>query len=106
MLVGLVGNGIALAAPCVLMPAEQMATAMDMEPDCHSMPADDAPAPQKHKAAGCLAMAACAAVLTLPDTGDADPSCRRSGANPLPAAVAALAGRTLAPEPEPPTLRS
>jgi hypothetical protein len=105
MLVGLVGNGVALAAPCVLMPAEQAAPAMAMGSDCDAMMADDTPAPQKTKASGCLAMAACAAVLTLPDSGSADTSCG-SGAGEFPARVTALAGRNLAPEPEPPTQSS
>lgn len=110
LLVGLAGNGVALAAPCVLMSAGQMTVGMDVEAPRHSeqecmdgaMPADDAPAPQKEKAPGCLAMAACAAVLSVPDTGSADLSCR-SGAGEFPTIVTALAGRNLAPEPEPPT---
>ena len=110
MLVGLVGNGVALAAPCVLMPAEQQSAAMEMGEDCHSeqncsdcsMQSDASPAPQKDKAAGCLAMVACTAVLALPETGGEDAS-DHSGVDAFPAVVIALAGRNLAPEPDPPT---
>lgn len=47
-------------------------------------------------------MVACTAALALPESGGEDAS-DHSGVGAFPAAVIALAGLDLAPEPEPPT---
>lgn len=71
ILFGLAGNGAAVAAPCLLMTQDQVASSSAM-PDC-KMPAgcmDCAAKPAKSngdskapKGSGCMAMASCSAVL-------------------------------------------
>ncbi len=108
LLFGLAWNGVAVAAPCSLMTQGQ-ATAADM-PDCQMPCAGcDGKSDAGHKsgagkATGCMAMTACAAMLAM-KTQDPAATLRRLAIAPgfWPAA-AVLAGRDVAPEPEPPTL--
>ena len=112
ILLGLAGNGVAVAAPCVLMSQGRSAAMADM-PDC-KMPAGCADCGAKSggsrktdnktdKVPGCMAMAACAAMLGMkePVAATATPHLTTT-ANFWPTA-AILAGRDTAPELEPPT---
>lgn len=115
ILFGLAGNGVAVAAPCLLMTQEQVASSAAM-PDC-KMPegcTDCAAKPAKSgtksdgdskssKGSGCMAMAGCSAVL-----GVKTPHTPATAAL-VPVAAAfwptspILAGHDTGPEPEPPT---
>lgn len=114
ILFGLAGNGVAVAAPCLLMTQDQVASSSAM-PDC-KMPAgctDCAAKPVKSnkdskssKGSGCLLMAGCSAVL-----GVKAPHAQSIA--PLVPVVDAfwptslfLAGHDTGPEPEPPTFLS
>jgi hypothetical protein len=108
ILLGLAGNGVAVAAPCILMSQGQSAAMADM-PDC-KMPAGCANCGGKSggnhktdKAPGCMAMAACAAVLGMKEPVAATATRYRTTRIDFWPAAAILAGRDVAPEPEPPT---
>lgn len=112
LLFGLAGNGIAVAAPCILMSQNQPATAMADMPDCQmAEPCADcgAKGDASHKsgtdkAPGCMAMAACAAVLAMKEPDSAATLQHQTTAARFWPTAAMLAGRDVAPEPEPPTL--
>jgi len=114
LLFGLAGNGIAVAAPCILMTQNQAATAMADMPDCQmAQPCADCGAKGDasrksgtDKAPGCVAMAACAAVLAMREPDPAATVRHEAIAINFWPATAMLAGRDVAPEPEPPTLLS
>lgn len=115
ILLGLAGNGVAVAAPCLLMTQDQVASSSAM-PDC-KMPAGCADCAAKPaeadtksngsskspKGSGCMAMAGCSAVLGV--------RAPHAPATTQPTPVAAafwptspiLAGHDTGPEPEPPT---
>lgn len=115
ILFGLAGNGVAVAAPCLLMTQDQVASSSAM-PDC-KMPAgctDCAATPVKSdakgngdskssKGSGCLLMAGCSAVLGVkaPHAPSTTPMVPVADAfwptSPI------LAGLDTGPEPEPPT---
>ena len=111
ILFGLAGNGVAVAAPCLLMTQDQVASSSAM-PDC-KMPAgctDCAAKPVKSdkdskssKGSGCLLMAGCSAVLGVkaPHAPSMEPMVPVADAfwptSPI------LAGLDTGPEPEPPT---
>lgn len=111
ILLGLAGNGVAVAAPCLLMTQDQVSASSAM-PDC-KMPAgctDCAAKPvksDKHskssKGAGCLLMAGCSAVLgvKVPHA----PSIARLApvADAFWPTSPILTGHDTGPEPEPPT---
>jgi hypothetical protein len=103
LLLGLAGNGIAVAAPCVLMQS-QTATMADM-PDCAmAQPSTPDHHKQKGKAPGCMATVACAAMLAMKEpAATVTPSGPTTVAKFWPA-PAKLAGRDVAPDPEPPAL--
>ncbi|MES2056400.1 MAG: hypothetical protein V4564_10705 [Pseudomonadota bacterium] len=112
ILFGLAGNGVAVAAPCILMAHHaQPAMIADMPgcemgalcPDCGAK--DMANHKNgKDKAPGCMAMAACTTALaTKESVAAASAHYQTPAAGFWPAAVM-LAGRDVAPEPEPPTL--
>ncbi|MCW3837273.1 hypothetical protein ACFQ1E_14150 [Sphingomonas canadensis] len=115
ILFGLAGNGVAVAAPCLLMKQDQVAASSAM-PDCKMASActDCAAKPDKSdtkgnggsktsRGSGCMLMAGCAAVLGVkaphaPSTAQLTPV-----AEAFWPASTILAGRDTGPEPEPPT---
>jgi len=112
LLFGLAGNGIAVAAPCILMTQGQPATAMTDMPDCQMAQAcadcgakgDASHKSGTDKAPGCMAMAACAAMLAMKTPDSAAAVRHQATAHRFSPPTAMLAGRDVAPEPEPPTL--
>jgi hypothetical protein len=108
ILLGLAGNGVAVAAPCALMSQGQPAAIADM-PDCKA-PASCADCGVKSgggrktdKAPGCMAMAACAAMLGMKEPVASTATPHRTTTTDFWPTAAILAGRDVAPEPEPPT---
>ena len=108
VMLGLAGQSMAFAAsPCAEMQTEQaMPTPMAVMPDCDmgQQNSDKSPVPFKRMTSGCLAMAGCAALAAF-DT--ATPTI----AAPLRVAVVdrwpaapVLFGRSIAPDPDPPSL--
>jgi len=112
LLFGLAGNGIAVAAPCILMTQGQSATAMADMPDCSMAKAcsdcgakgDASHKSGKDKAPGCMAMTACAAMLAMKTPDSAATLRHQAAAHRFSPPTEMLAGRDVAPEPEPPTL--
>lgn len=114
ILFGLAGNGVAVAAPCLLMTQDQAATSSAM-PDCKMASActDCSAKPVKSdtksnggskssKGSGCMLMSGCAAVLGVkapqaPATAQLAPV-----AEAFWPTSTILAGRDTGPEPEPP----
>ena len=103
VLLGLAANGVAVAAPCILMTQSQPA-AMAAMPDCDmAQPSSKSHESDKGKAPGCMAMAACTAVLAMKEpAAPAAVQHQATAASFWPTATI-LAGRDTAPEPEPPT---
>ena len=112
LLFGLAGNGIAVAAPCILMTQDQSATAMADMTDCQMAQAcadcgakgDASHKSSTDKALGCMAMTACAAMLAMKTSDPAAAVRHQAAAHRFSPPTAMLAGRDVAPEPEPPTL--
>ncbi|SEI96381.1 hypothetical protein SAMN05518849_10214 [Sphingobium sp. AP50] len=112
LLFGLAGNGVAVAAPCILMTQGQSAIAMADMPDCSmakscadcSAKSDASHKSGKDKAPGCMAMTACAAMLAMKTPDSAGATRHQATAHQFSPSTAMLAGRDVAPEPEPPTL--
>ena len=109
ILLGLAGNGVAVAAPCALMSQSRSAAMADM-PDC-KMPAGCADCSSKsggsnktEKAPGCMAMAGCAAVIGIKEPVAAATNAHRTTTTDFWPTATILAGRDVPPEPEPPTL--
>lgn len=105
VVIGLAGQGVARAStPCDAMMKAQASTMAGM-PDCDAMrDAGKGKAPCKDMTAGCFAMAACSAVVAI----DAQ---QNAVASQMPLLFAAtwpatlvLTGRTIAPDPDPPSL--
>lgn len=112
LLFGLAGNGVAVAAPCILMTQGRPVAAMAGMPDC-SMAQSCADCGTKgdanhksgtDKAPGCMAMTACAAMLAMKEPEPATSVRHQATAHRFSPPTAMLAGRDVAPEPEPPTL--
>jgi hypothetical protein len=103
ILLGLVGNGVAVAAPCILMTQSQPAAMADM-PDCDMAQPTNGHEGDKGKAPGCMAMAACTAVIGIKEPLAAAAILYRTAATYFWPSAAVFAGRDVAPEPEPPTL--
>lgn len=111
LLFGLAGNSLAATAPCIMMSQEQPAAMAGM-PDCRmAQPCADCDAKTNanhksgtDKSPGCMAMAACAAVLGMKQPEPAVVIRHRASAIGFWPASAIFAGRDVAPEPEPPTL--
>ena len=111
ILFGLAGNGVAVAAPCLLMTQDQVASSSAM-PDC-KMPAgctDCAAKPVKSdknskssKGSGCLLMAGCSAVLGVKAPYTPATAALVPGAAAFWPTSPFLAGHDTGPEPEPPT---
>ncbi|WEK02166.1 MAG: hypothetical protein P0Y59_10955 [Candidatus Sphingomonas phytovorans] len=112
LLFGLAGNGVAVAAPCILMAQGQPTAAMPDMPDCQmTQPCADcgAKGDASHKsgagkAPGCMAMTACAAMLAMKEPASTAAVGHQATALAFWPAASTLAGRNVAPEPEPPTL--
>ncbi|MES1973379.1 MAG: hypothetical protein V4472_13050 [Pseudomonadota bacterium] len=103
LLFGLAGNGVAVAAPCILMPQSQPAAMADM-PGCDmAQPSSQSHESNKGKAPGCMAMTACTAVLAMKEPAAPAAGQYRAIAASFWPTAAVLAGRDVAPEPEPPT---
>lgn len=104
LLLGLAGNGVAVAAPCIMMTQGQPA-AMAAMPDCDMVqPSSKGHESDKGNAPGCMAMAACAAVLAMKEPTAPTASQHRATAAGFWPTTAVLTGRDTAPDPEPPTL--
>lgn len=106
-MLGLAGQGVAFASsPCAEMQTEQaMSAPMAGMPDCDMAQhkSDKAPVPCKDMTLGCMAMAGCAALIAVDTIAP-------SIAAPLAAASLAhwsaapvLLGRSIAPDPDPPS---
>jgi hypothetical protein len=112
LLFGLAGNGVAMAAPCILMAHGQPAAAMANMPDCAMVTncaecgtkGDASHKSGTDKAPGCMAMTACAAMQATKEPESAAAIRRQAIAQRFSPPTAILAGRDVAPEPEPPTL--
>ena len=107
VMLGLAGQGVAYASsPCGEMQTEQaMSLPMADMPDCDMAQhrSDKAPVPCKNMTLGCMAMAGCAALIAvdtiLPSTDAplAVASLAHWSATPI------LLGRSIAPDPDPPS---
>lgn len=112
LLFGLAGNGVAVAAPCILMTQGQPTAAMADMSDCAMAKAcadcgakgDASHKPGTNKAPGCMAMTACAAMLAMKEPDSTAALRHQATAHRFSPPMAILAGRDVAPEPEPPTL--
>lgn len=106
IVLGLAGNGVAMAAPCSFMTPSH-ASAMASMPDCDMpMPScsDCASKTNKTGKSGCMMMLGCTVSLSLKDptsVGVAPLAAPHSEFWPV---TAVLAGRNVVPEPEPPSL--
>jgi hypothetical protein len=104
LLLGLAGNGIAIAAPCILMTQDQAAAMADM-PDCAMGQADQQnQRHEKGKAPGCMATVACPAMLAMKEPSASTSPYTRAAAVYFWPTSTELRGRKVAPEPEPPTI--
>ena len=108
VILGLAGQGVAFASsPCAEMQQERaMAGPMAGMPDCaigqHN--SDNGSAPCKDMTPGCLAMAGCAAIVGLGTLSpNIEPPLAVAGLE-LWSATSVLTGRSVAPEPDPPSL--
>ncbi len=110
ILFGLAGNGVAVAAPCLLMTQDQVAASSAM-PDCKMAAgctdcASRSSKSDKASKSGCMMMAGCGAVLGVKEP--LAPSLARLA--PVATAFwptsAILVGHDSGPEPEPPTFLS
>ncbi|WP_375398909.1 hypothetical protein [uncultured Sphingomonas sp.] len=113
VLFGLAGNGVAVAAPCILMVPGQPAAMADM-PDCAmgtNCPDCDAKLAKSGKSkgdkappAGCMLMTGCSVAMAMKDISPVAASSVAVAAPRFWMVAAPLASRAIAPEPEPPTL--
>ena len=115
ILFALAGNGVAVAAPCLLMTQDQVASSA--MPDCN-MPANctdcaakigksdtgksDTGKADKGSKPGCMAMAACSAVLGVKDPAAPAMSQLAPVTRDFWPTSAILTGHDTGPEPEPP----
>ena len=108
VILGLAGQSVAFASgPCAEMQKEQaMSGPMADKPDCArgQHKSDDGSAPCKDMTPGCLAMAGCAALVAvdaLSPTTQAPLLVARLNVWPT---TPVLLGRSIAPDPDPPSL--
>lgn len=105
VLFGLAGNGVASAAPCNMMTMKHAAAMADM-PDCDkAVPCPDCP--PKHSDGtkpGCEMMTSCAFTVALKEPTPGPASLRVVPISEFWPVTTVLAGRIVAPEPEPPSL--
>jgi hypothetical protein len=113
ILLGLAGNGVAVAAPCILMAKSQpaaMAGMPDCEmgascPDCASKSESGKDSKRgKDMRPGCMMMAGCTVGMAMGDPSAASTAMQAPPISDYWPVAAHLVGRDLAPEPEPPTL--
>lgn len=110
ILFGLAGNGVAVAAPCLLMTQDQAVSSSAM-PDCKmASPCTDCGAKplksdksKSSKDSGCMLMAGCSAVLGVRAPQASSTAQMASVAAGFWATSSILAGHDTGPEPEPPT---
>ncbi|MDF0490515.1 hypothetical protein PX554_20495 [Sphingomonas sp. H39-1-10] len=107
ILFGLAGNGMAVAAPCLLMTQDQIASNASM-PDCKMVTgcmdcASKAGKTDKGSKPGCMAMAACSAVLGVKDSAAPSTAQLAPIAGAFWPTLVTLTGHDTGPEPEPPT---
>lgn len=112
VLFGLAGNGVAVAAPCILMTPGQSTAMADMPdcamgancPDCGAKTAKGGKSKgDKGFAAGCMLMAGCSVAMAMKDAPPAQASAGVAAARRFWTVAPPLAGRVIPPEPEPPT---
>ena len=106
LLFGLVGNGVAAAAPpCNMMMQSQTSAMADM-PDCDmAMKCPDCDKKQsKDTKRGCALMASCGVMLAVSEPAPAASSPYITPIGVFWPVTAVFAGRTVTPEPEPPSL--
>lgn len=110
VLLGLAGQGVAFAAaPCDVMQMEQVSAVsvpMAGMPDCDmgQHKSDKGSIPCKDMTPGCLAMAGCAALVAIDSlTPTVDAPMLVSNLDLWPA-TPVLLGRSIAPDPDPPSL--
>ena len=105
---GLAGQGVAFASsPCAEMQQERaMAGPMDGMPDCAmgQHKSDNGSAPCKDMTPGCLAMAGCVALVAVDTLSPVIQAPFLVASVNLWPATAVLAGRSVAPDPDPPSL--
>ena len=110
VVLGLAGQGVAFAAPpCALMQMEQasaMAGPMAGMPDCDmgQHKSGKGSTPCKDMTPGCLAMAGCAALVAIDSLTPTVPLPPLMASVELWPATPVLTGRSIAPDPDPPSL--
>ena len=108
VILGLAGQGVAFASsPCAEMQTEPaMSTPMAGMPDCDMAQhrSDRGPVPCKDMTPGCLAMAGCAALIVVDTATPTIAAPLRVAVVDLWPAAPALLGRSIAPDPDPPSL--
>lgn len=110
VILGLAGQGVAVAAPrCALMQMEQASTKaapMAGVPDCDmgQHRTDKGSTPCKDMTPGCLAMAGCAALVAVDSLTPTVPAPPLVASVELWPATPVLLGRSIAPDPDPPSL--
>lgn len=112
VMLGLAGQGVAFASsPCAEMQKEQamarsMAEPMAGMPDCAmgQHKSDKAPAPCKDMSPGCLAMAGCVALVAVDTLSPTIQAPLLVASRNLWPTTPVLLGRSIAPDPDPPSL--
>ena len=99
--------GAQLAAAHSVPTAMTTPQAMAMDADCMAMMAKQQPAPEKKPCKGltlqCIAAMGCVVPLVAADPGDSVAAARIYGAPGFWPKTSVLAGKTFAPDPDPPT---
>lgn len=114
ILVGLAGNGVAIAAPCAFMDQTQSVATAKMPDcqmgtscsDCGLKSANSKNDKTKGMKPGCMMMAGCTAVIGMKVPSVAPAAAQSPMSNSFWPLATHLTGRVDAPEPEPPTLLS
>ena len=108
VILGLAGQGVAFASsPCAGMQTEQAtSTPMAGMTDCNMAQhrSDKGPVPCKDMTPGCLAMAGCAALIVVDTATPTIAAPLRVAVVDLWPAAPGLLGRSIAPDPDPPSL--
>lgn len=107
ILFALAGNGVAVAAPCMFMNNQAVASAAmpdcNMPTDCPDCASKAGKSGKDSKSSGCMLMVACGAVLGVTDLRTPSVTRTITAATAFWPPTATLAGRNTGPEPEPPT---
>lgn len=110
VVLGLAGQGVAFAAPpCAVMQVQQasaMSGPMAAMPDCDmgQHKTDKGSTPCKDMAPGCLAMAGCAALVAVDSLTPTVDAPQLAATLELWPATPVLLGRSIAPDPDPPSI--